>query len=496
MARWTRLLSLVVRTRLSRPMLIFIAIMIAYGVAVGAATYAAHASLPPGLRRSEMTLAVAYAAVITFLMSFQGGTAVLKSDRDYLFTLPLSGRSLAAALFVGQLLITGALFVAWLGWVLPLTGIGPAYAVADGALYVVFLTLLSSSVAELETKRRAAVAGALALWSATPLLGNPLAPSAPFRGYLAAGTATLAAATAALAAATFRRLARAPVLYGYEAATAAGEGLPVYRSGVSFAGSTPRSAIYRMRLSAVTVSGRVGGVGGSRYVTGRVRLRTLAEAVAGAAAAYWAVGYALARLGYVAAVPPHVMVTPATAGSLTAAYAMLVVPAIMVEALTIGMSTFSLGNERPWLAFTSVRPGYYLRHSALSWALVSLVIAAPFSAAVAGLEAVYWRAPLVAAALASLTPLLTLLSYFLGALLVTTPQIRYEGVTPGQVRARGLVISLVIIAGIGVTASSFAAPPGYLGAAVAALALVDAPLAVLDAPWDAAARRLVEAGYT
>jgi len=316
-----------------------------------------------------------YSAVLLFLSSMQGGMAVLKSDRDYLFTLPVSRSELAFSLYVGQLMLGGLLTVAWLGWYLPFVEVPPGYAAFDLVLFVLLMTSLSASVAELPAKRRALAASGIALWAASGIW-NPVSPSSFFSAHFLAGTLTLAALSAGLTSYTLRRLGRAPLIVGSQASQPSPSEGPV----LSFQGARGSAALLRMKLNSITLSGRVGGfsAGGSRYFSRRVSLLKFMGYMAAASLSLLAAALALYALGLLPT--GYQAVRDARSGGATAFW-LLYIPAVIAEVLFIGFSSSDVINERPWLAFTSLSPGRYLRLSALSWALVTLASLVPFSIA-------------------------------------------------------------------------------------------------------------------
>jgi hypothetical protein len=484
-----RLAWFVVRTRLSRGLVALTLVMVAYGLVSAAYLYMGRVTLPPADVRAYRVMAIAYSAILLFLSSMQGGMAVLKSDRDYLFTLPVSRSELAFSLYVGQLMLGGLLTVAWLGWYLPFVEVPPGYAAFDLVLFVLLLTSLSASVAELPAKRRALAASAIALWAASGVW-NPVSPSSFFSAHFLAGTLTLAALSVGLTSYTLRRLGRAPLIVGSQASQPS----PSEGSVLSFQGARGPAALLRMKLNSITLSGRIGGFSaeGSRYFSRRVSLLKFMGYMAAASLSLLAAALALYALGLLPT--GYQAVRDARSGGATALW-LLYVPAAIAEALFIGFSSSDVINERPWLAFTSLSPGKYLRLSALSWALVTLASLVPFSIAYLAIWLLgVWPAIGLLPQLLITTPALSVLAYFASASLVMMPQLRYEGFTPGQAGARGLVLAIIVMVPVILLSYSLNSFSFSLYSSLASLALVS-PLLALDRPWASASRRLVERGY-
>jgi hypothetical protein len=484
-----RLAWFVVRTRLSRGLVALTLVMVAYGLVSAAYLYTGRVTLPPADVRAYRVMAIVYSAVLLFLSSMQGGMAVLKSDRDYLFTLPVSRSELAFSLYVGQLMLGGLLTVAWLGWYLPFVEVPPGYAAFDLVLFVLLLTSLSASVAELPAKRRALAASGIALWAASGVW-NPVSPSSFFSAHFLAGTLTLAALSVGLTSYTLRRLGRAPLIVGSQASQPSPSEGPV----LSFQGAKGPAALLRMKLNSITLSGRVGGfsAGGSRYFSRRVSLLKFMGYMAAASLSLLAAALALYALGLLPT--GYQAVRDARSGG-TMAFWLLYMPAVIAEVLFIGFSSSDVINERPWLAFTSLSPGRYLRLSALSWALVTLASLVPFSIAYLAIWLLgVWPAIGLLPQLLITTPALSVLAYFASASLVMMPQLRYEGFTPGQAGIRGLVLAIIVMVPVIMLSYSLNSFSFSLYSSLVALAIIS-PLLALDGPWASASRKLVERGY-
>ena len=488
-----KLVWFVVRTRLSRPLIYITLIMVGYSVLGALALYTGHVELSPSLVKQERTLAVIYMAILVFLTSMQGGAAVLRSDRDYLFTLPLSRNEIALSLYVGQLMLSGVWSIVWLGWYLPFVEVPPVYAAPFMAFFVLLLTSLSATVAELEAKARGLVSAAIAVWVLLALAGIPVSPGAAFYGEYLAGTLTTAALSIGLTYyALARRLSKAPLLYSFPSQPKGSNEAPFT---IAFNDVRGLKAVLRMRLSTITVTGRIGGLsaGGSRFLYRRYPLRRfLSYLWLGALLGVLAGVIAIRELG----LPPLSSLNAVRGGPAQAALMALLIPTFVVLVMIDSTSIGQVGFERPWLAFTSVRASDYLRLAALSQGLIAFLVAAPFGAAygvlaLAGLRvAVNFIPQLLVAG-----PAFAVIYYALSVYLPAMPQIRAEGFMPGQARAIGLLLTFLIIVQFVILSAS----TGSLAVSVyssAALALVAAALLTVRRPWDSAAERLVLAGYS
>lgn len=483
-----KLVWFVVKTRLSRSLLALDIIMLAYGLASGAYIYANHIVLPAAEVRSERTMAVIYSAIVLFLASVQGGVTVLKSDRDYLFTLPVSRGSLAASLYVGQMMLSGLLAVAWLGWYLPFIEVPLGYAAVNMVLFVLLLTSLSASIAELPAKRRVLIASLMAAWAISTIFKNPVTPSGVFYADYVGGTATLAALTVGLTYYVAVRLGSAPMLYGGAPVTAS-EGRGVSTSTISFSGVKGAAAILRMRLNTITLSGRVGGfgAGGARYVTGRVSVSKFMAYMLAAAASLMAMSLVLL---YVGLLPSGL--SGRGSGVL---YGILFVPIIALEGFFIGSSPSQVASERPWLAFLSMDPGTYMWVTGLSWALVVAMAGVPFSLVYTALWLMGVKEAIdVVPQLLVVNPAFSLLAFAVTAMAGVSPQIRSEGYMPGQARARSLAITVTIIVPIAMLSLAIGSLTLSLYLSLAS-AVMASPFLAVRRLWAPLSRRLVENGY-
>ncbi len=355
-----KLLSFVLRTRFSRPFLILIAVMVAYSVVITSA-------VPP----SGMTVILGYYAtgIIAFFLAMAlatGGVMVMKSDRDYLFTLPLSPRDLAFAIFFAQFVAFGTtvlLMFAYLSQAL----YSPVLILDLAALALVF-TSLGVIAPSLQTRTRIVLSVALALWTLMAFLNFPFSPGSAFNGNLLGGTATLLGLAAVTVVAAFRSLSRIELdmMKSMVRTTSAD-----IKSPMSYAGKSPLGAIYSMNLANMTLAGRMNMAGTSRYVSRRVKTRWVLLASAVAAAAYFAFALSLG---------------PVSAVNGTDTFPVGILAAVILSLLGFFFSQSAVTNERIWLSLTSLPPATYFRHLVASKLLALVVILVPFAVADAALS--------------------------------------------------------------------------------------------------------------
>jgi len=351
-----KLLKFVVRTRFSRPLLILIAVMLVY--------YAAVSVLIPS-QEANLILSYYGTGIIALFLAMAlatGGIMIFKSDRDYLFTLPLRTRDLSIAIFFAQFIAFGIAILFMFGY-LDQTLKSPLQWVDLVSLALTF-TSLGVIAPSMTTRLRAALSVGLALWTLAGLANFLFSPGAAFNGNIYGGTATLLALAAVTTALAFRGLSR--IELDMMRSLVRTTSLEV-KSQNSYAGKSPVGAIYSMNLSNMTLAGRMNMAGTSRYVSRRVKTRWVVAAATLGAAAY---------LAYVLVQGPPL---PAASGTDTLPVAILA--AVILSFISFFFSQSAIANERIWLSLTSLPPATYFRHLVTSRVVSLMLILAPFAVA-------------------------------------------------------------------------------------------------------------------
>ena len=350
------LLKFIFRTRFSRPFLILITVLIVYQV--GAST------LIPA-QSENLILGYYGTSIVAFLLAMAlatGGVMVLKSDRDYLFTLPLDPRDLSVSIFFSQFIAFGISILFMFLYLAP--ALASPLMVVDLAAAALTFTSLGIIAPSVPTRLRLSLAALLALWTLLSLANFPLSPGSAFNGNVYGGTATLVVLAAVTTAAAFRSLGRLELdMMRSLVRTTSTE----FKSQNSYVGKSPIGAIYSMNLSSMTLAGRMNMAGTSRYVSRRIRVRWVVAATAAAAAAY------LAFAVYQG--PP----TPFVAG--TNSFPVAIAVAVLLTFLTFFFSQSAITNERLWLSLTALPPAVYFRHLIMSRVISILFILVPFAVA-------------------------------------------------------------------------------------------------------------------
>lgn len=374
------LLKFVLRTRFSRPFLILIVIMFAYSITISQAIPAQGVAIIFGY------YSVAIIALFLAMALATGGVMVLKSDRDYLFTLPLSTRDLSLSIFFSQFIAFGFSVILMFSYLTP--GFSSPLLVVDMVALALIFTSLGVIAPALQTRPRIVLSIALALWTFLALVNFPFSPGSAFYGNLYGGTATLMVLAAVTVAAAFRGLSRIELDMMKNLVRSTSSDI---KSPNSYVGKSPVGAIYSMNLSNMALAGRMNMAGTSRYVSRRVKTRWVALVTSAAAAVYF--GIAFLGVGN-AKVAGNMSSLPAEIGV-----------AIALSFLAFFLSQSAITNERIWLSLTALPASTYFRHLIASRVLSLLLILAPFAIANAVLVLLgHWTALGALAVVAAVIP--------------------------------------------------------------------------------------------
>jgi hypothetical protein len=365
-----------------------------------------------------------------------GGLFVLKSDRDYLLTLPLSRRDLSISLFIAQFVGSGITILFLYGFY-----VAGAGTVSNTVIFVINLALLACIVTSLgvisnllETWKRVFIAVVLGFWCFTSILGFPFTPVSAFAGSLFYGSISMFLLAAIVVPLALKELA---YLELGSLRTLLRTTSSEYKRTMSFAGKGPIRTIYSYHLSYLELVGRLNLGGSTSYRTTRIKTRTVLIVSTLAGSAYL-VFIALSQLGGILPAKinsgPIVLILPIFLGIIT---------------LTL-MSQGTLSNERGWLAFAAMDPATYLRHLLLSRVISTLAVIGPFGIAnlILGLMGVA-RGINAGIVLLLTVPTASVLSTYIVARLGAVQQVKEEGLMPGQFDLRQFLVILPIYVMIG-----------------------------------------------
>src|SRR6266567_3640887 len=425
-----KLVKFVLLTRFSKPLLALVTFFLAYDVVIRAFTTGNSPEFSGGFSYYAVGASIFFIAVSLLF----GGLFVLKSDRDYLLTLPLKRRELSLSLFTAQFVGSGITILFLFGFYLAGAGTLQTTIVlgADLAILAAVVTALGVVSNILSTRVRAGLAAILGVWCLSSILGNPFTPVSPFTGDLLYGSITLFGFAAVIVPVALRELAYLELgsMRSLLRATSS-----EYKKTMSFAGKSPVRAIYP-------------------FLTGLSPFADL-----------------LSR--------PVVIVLPILMGIIT----------------LVLMSQGTFSNERGWLAFTAMDPAVYLRHLLLSRAVSTLAITGPFAVAnivlaFRGVSAAVNSSIVLLVTVSSASILATYLVARLGAV----QQVKEEGMMPGQFDLKQLLAIIptyIVIILIVVSEISLIASIGIAGV----LGTVSLLMMLSKSVWRGIAYRLTERGF-
>jgi hypothetical protein len=477
-----KLVKFVILTRFSRPLLGLVGFFLVYDILIRSVTVGNGGEFSGGLAYYAVGSSIFF-IVMSLLF---GGLFVLKSDRDYLLTLPLKRRDLSVALFIAQFIGSGITILFLYGFY-----VAGAGDLATSIVLIVNLVLLACVVTALgvisnilETWKRVVLGVILGLWCLSSIFGFAFSPVSAFTGQLVFGSIVLFALTAVVVPISLRELAYLELgsIRSLLRATSS-----EYKTSMSFVGKGPVRAIYSYHLSFLELMGRLNIGGSTSYRTARIKTRTVLIISTVAATVYL----------YLTGFSP---ITVIRSGPLVP-----IIPVFMGVITLVLMAQGTFSNERGWLAFTAMDPARYLRHLLLSRVLSVLAILGPFGAADLALALLGtgnaiefgqnvsfpWNSSII---LLVTIPFASILATYLVARVGAVQQVKEEGMMPGQFDIRQFVailpiyfvIGLIIISEIFLIASVVIA---------AVLTLIAAILLTVSGIWRGIAYRLTLRGF-
>ncbi len=467
-----KLLKFVIITRFSKPLLALVALVLAYNTIIRLLTSENSQTLPGAFQYYPVGFS-AFFIVVSLLF---GGLFVMKSDRDYLLTLPLSRAELTLSFFAAQFLGSGVSLLFVYGFYISAIGSleTTLILVMDVVLFALLMTSLGVVSNLLQSRTRTALAAVLGVWCLPALIGFPFTPVSMFTGSLVYGSLTLLCLTVILLPVALRELSQIELgsMRSLLRATST-----EYKKNMSFSGKTPLAAIYSYHLSFLDLAGRINLAGTSGFKAARVKTSTVLIVSSMVAIVFWI----LAGLSPIARFPTR--------------------PAVGVLGLVMGifvlvmMSQGAFANERGWLAFTAMDPATYIRHLLISRIVSALAILGPF--AIVSLLLAYQGVEIglnsAVVLLVTIPAASILMTYFI-ARLGAVQQIKEEGMMPGEFNVRQLVailptyvvIGLLVVSGLSLQ-SSF-----IIAIIMAILAII---LLLSSSTWRGIAYRLTERGF-
>ena len=466
----------VIITRFSKPLLILTSFFLMYDVLIRAVTVGNANEFSGGFAYYAVGASIFFVTMSLLL----GGIFVLKSDRDYLLTLPLSRLELSLSLFLAQFIGSGISILFLFGFYLAGAGTLEIALILVGNLAVLAALVTALGVVSnmLALWKRLVISLLISLWCYSSFLGVPFTPVSAFTGQLVYGSITLLGFAFVVVPVALRELAFLEVgsMRSILRVTSS-----EYKKSMSFAGKTPVRAVYSYHLSFLELVGRMNLAGSTSFRSARIKTRTVLIITSILGAIYLYFTSRQAMIGQTSYRPFEGLV--------------FVVPILLGVVVLVLMSQGTFSNERGWLAFTSMDPATYLRHLLLSRAASALSIIGPFVVAdlVLALLGVPRTLNMTLDLLVSV-PSAAIISAYIVARLGAVQQVKEEGMMPGQFELKQILVILPVYIFIGMIIASevsltIALVVAALLGGLASLLLSRASI------WRGIAYRLTEKGF-
>lgn len=346
------------KTRFTAPFLILITVFIIYDLYIS-------------LTLSQIPSTFSVIAVFSFfvflmnMLVFFGTFGGSKSDRDFLFALPLPKKDLVASMYITRFLSIGIIFIFVMGYLVP----GIQGSLSDKVIVIVnialgslLLTAIATASTRLSGPRKAALSIFFTVWGilAIPYVGLKFSYLSALNGSLLYGTVFMVAVNIPMNYFALKSVYDVELgvsKSGYSSS------LEMKGKGTSF-GTSPSSSIIKYYFSNINISGRT-NMGGNVTVTSRgFKLRNGFIVTAIISVIYFLITL---RTPISSSEPFNMAIFLATG------YVGVFAPLL----LTSGVISF----ERAWLSFVALSPGFYMRNLLLSKQLQVFVLLLPFTIA-------------------------------------------------------------------------------------------------------------------
>lgn len=411
------LLKFLFLTRFTKPMLIGIGLFLVYAVLMG-------------MLVSEPNPIWGYycVAILTFFLAMMiafGGVAIMKSDLDYLFTLPLKRSELAVSFYITQFFATGITFLFAFGYVLPyLSHSTVEIAIVGVNIFLIALMITAFSVLSfrLSVVSKLALAIAMVLWTVSPVLGFQYSYTSIFFGNLFIGTAFTIAINIPVNYLALRELGSIELGFTKVSIKLSGD---IYKNQIDYSRHSARTSIYLYNLMQFNLTSRMNIGASTSQKSARIKLHYLLIPMS-----IFAIIYAFMTIFYDTGEPPNVTIM------IVSIYLGMFIPILFSQGV--------LSYERAWLAFTSMPAYLYWRRVIFSKFIQMLVMVSPFFVASLYLYFMGIQEAINTLPLYILTiPSISILVMYLSGLL-TMDQIKEIGIMSSQFSLRQLIVVLPV----------------------------------------------------
>ncbi len=353
-----KILLFLLRTRFTAPFLILISVFIAYDVFISLTATGTSSSF-------SMLMVFSFFLFLLNILIFFGTFGGSKSDRDFLFALPLPRKELVLSMYITRFLSIGIIFIFVIGYIVP----GISGTIQDKVLVIfnialgsLLLTALATAATTLSALGKALMSGIFTVWGAVaiPYIGFPYSYLSAIDGNFLTGTVIMVAVSIPVNILALRRVYDVELGTAKNAFTTSSE---MKGKSTEF-GRSPSRSILKYYFSNINISGRT-NVGGNVTVTSRgFKLRNGMIFSTVIAIVYFVIS---TRATGVTGLPVNMAVFLATG------YLGVFAPLL----LSMGVISF----ERAWLSFVALPPGFYMKHLLLSKQLQVFALLLPFTVA-------------------------------------------------------------------------------------------------------------------
>ncbi len=420
-------------------------------------------------------LAVGFIVMFLLVMIPFGGIAIMKSDMDYLFTLPLKRWELAFSMYVIQFLATGVAFVFTFGYVLPyMTGnlLEKVTITLDMALIAMLITGFGVVAYSMGTRSKAFLAFIASLWAASPVFGFNYSFTSVFFGQIAIGSILAISVTIPLTVVALRQLESIELGFTKVSIRASSD---IYKNQIDYGHHTPIGSIYLYNLTQLNLTSRLNMGLSTSSRSSRVSLRKLLIPMAVIAAIYAA--------------------TARNFGNFDEANTVVIIASVYISIFIPTLFSQSvLSYERAWLAFTSMPVYVYWRNVAFSKFIQIEITILPFVLASAylhfnGVAQAINTIPLFALSIPSVT---VIVMYLAGVLVMD--QVKDTGTISTQFSLKQMLIMLPVGLMLLVAAVSVISLLASIISAAALLSIMSGIILRKDT-WTGLVYKLTEHGY-
>lgn len=459
------------RTRFTTAFLVMIGFFILYDLYISL-------TLVNSSNLTSTLIGVSFYIFLLNMLIFFGTFGGSKSDRDFLFALPLPKRSLVFSLYITRILSIGIIFIFITGYIIPglhLNTAGKVIVILNVTLGALLLTAVATAATTMPVAQKAIMSGIFTVWGglALPFFNFQYSYLSSLTGHLITGTIFMVAVSIPMNIFALRRV------YDVELGTARSSFLAsseVKGKSATF-GSTPASSIFKFYFSNINISGRT-NMGGNVTVTSRgFKIRNGVMFTTALAGVYF---FLALRFPYGQGSPFNTVVFLATG------YMGVFAPLM----LSMGVMSF----ERAWLSFVTLPPGFYMKNLVFGKMMQVFVLLLPFTVASIILEGVGITGSINSAVVSSvLAPMSTAIFLYLSTKL-TVVQIKDTEMMPARfsIRQTLQILPTVVLFGVSFISAIFLIAAVLSSVVIAA---ISAYLTFDGKIWQKSATKLTERGF-